>query len=73
MERVSYRDFKNTKNIKKRAWEHLLLSLESLKTLAMETLEVSAGQGREWADFGSFFPFYFIKIPNDQNALKPFL
>ena len=40
--------------------EHEKWGLGSLKTLAMKIFEVSTGQGREWADFGSFFRFYFI-------------
>ena len=73
MERASYWDFKNTKNMKKGEWEHLLLSLKIEKTLAM----VSSKFRQLWEEdehiFALFFPFYFIKMPNDQNSLIPFL
>ena len=73
MERVSYRDLKITKNIKNGAWEHLLMSLKILETLAMVAYEFQLDKGEEWLIFAFFFPFYYIKMPNDQNALKPFL
>ena len=73
MERASYQDFKNTKSMKNGAWEHLLLSLKIEETLAM----VSSKFRQLWEEdehiFALLFPFYFIKMPNDQNALMPFL
>ena len=56
----SYEDFKNVKNIKNGAWNHLLWSLKVEETLAMEERKFRQQLVKMMTNFVLFFPFYFI-------------